>query len=83
MCLSNVQDGCKHDNVPQMKQSLFWGRRRALLSIWSRGFLPARLFSCTPKLVDQMKASQVEERAVLEQTASPGNCNAASVLPGS
>lgn len=49
------------------------------MSSW--GFLLACFFSITPKLVDQMKASQVEERAVLKQAGCPGNCNAASILP--
>jgi len=75
-------DGHKLHNIPKMKQSLIWEtRKRVLLPISSWGFLPAHLFSIIPKLVDQVKASQVAERAVLKHAASPDNCNAASVPP--
>lgn len=60
-------DGHKLDNIPKKKQSLIWETTKRVF------LLLASL------LVDQMKAGQVEERALLKRAGSPDNFNAVSV----
>lgn len=61
-------DGHKLDNISKKKQSLIWETRKRVF------LLLASL------LVDQMKAGQVEERALLKQAGCP-DFNAVSVPP--